>query len=403
MSGSNKYIIVFFLLFAMSFISSYAQKKSKSQLEREKKESVRKIKEAEKILSQTTSKKKNSIGELYAVNQQISQMEKLVGSIKEELTYIESDIGDTNEIIEALEDDLVLLKEEYAKMVYNTYKTTRGQNNLTFLFSSASFNQFRMRLKYMEQYGSARRKQAEQINKIKEVLSGQIARLENQKAEKNLLLTEQLAESKKLDQLKAKQSSVINSLASREKEITEQIETNKKSIARLNTLIDEIIKAEIAKSTKTKNSTVLKMTPEAARLAESFAANKGKLPWPVETGFVTKGYGKHQHPVWKHVITENKGVDIQTNTSQEVRSVFEGEVTKVAHIPGLGKMVMVRHGDYFTVYTMLKEVYVQTGQKVSTKDSIGIVLTNNEGVSEVKFSVWKNNQSMNPASWLFPR
>lgn len=403
MNGSSKYIAAIFLLFVLSFSSSYAQKKSKSQLEKEKKESIRKIKEAEKILSQTSSKKEHSIGELYAVQQQIKYMENLIGSIKGELTYIESDIWDTNEIVEALEIDLEQLKEEYAIMVYNTYKTTRGQSKLTFLFSSSTFNQLMMRLKYMEQYGSARRKQTEQINKIREVLSGQLNRLEKQKVEKNILLREQLAESKKLEQLKSKQNSVINSLVSREKEITKQIETNKRSITRLNTLIDEIIKAEIAKSTKAKNSTALKMTPEAAKLAESFASNKGKLPWPVETGFVSQGYGKQQHPVWKNVVTENKGVDIQTNISQEVRSVFEGEVTKVAHIPGLGKMVMVRHGDFFTVYTKLKDIYVQTGQKVNTKDSLGVVLTDNEGVSEVKFSVWKNTQSMNPKLWLYPR
>ncbi|MDH5365847.1 MAG: peptidoglycan DD-metalloendopeptidase family protein [Cyclobacteriaceae bacterium] len=403
MNGSSKYIAAVFLLFVLIFSSSYAQKKNKSQLEKEKKESIRKIKEAEKILSQTSSKKKHSIGELYAIQQQIKQMENLVGSIKGELTYINSDIWDTNEIINALGDDLEQLKSEYATMVYNTYKTTRGQTKLTFLFSSSTFNQFMMRLKYMEQYGSARRKQTEQINKVKEVLSGQITRLEKQKVEKNILLKEQLAESKKLKELKSKQNNVINSLASREKEITNQIEINKKSIARLNTLINEIIKAEIAKSTKTKNSTALKMTPEATKLAESFASNKGKLPWPVETGFVTKGYGKQQHPVWKHVVTENEGIDIQTNSSQEVRSVFDGEVTKVAHIPGLGKMVIIRHGDYFTVYSKLKDIFVQTGQKVNTKGSLGIVLTDNEGVSEVKFSVWKNTQKMNPKFWLYPR
>lgn len=380
-----------------------AQQKSRSQLEKEKNESIRKIKEAEKILSQTSSKKKNSIGELNAINQQISQMENLMSSIKQELSLVDGDIYETNEIIEALEEDLTLLKDEYARMVYNTYKTTRGHSLLMFLFSSSTFNEFLMRLKYMEQYGTARRKQTEQINKIKGVLSNQLNRLESQKTEKNTVLAEQLQESKNLERLKTKQNQVISSLSSREKEIKRQIDEDKKAIARLNKLIDEIIKAEIAKSTKKENSTSLKMTPEAAKLADSFAANKGKLPWPVESGFISQGYGRQQHPVWKHVVVENKGVDIQTNTSQEVRSVFEGEVTKVAHIPGLGKMVMVRHGDYFTVYTKLKDIYVQTGQKVNTKDSLGVVLTDAEGVSEVKFSVWKNNQSMNPKLWLFPK
>lgn len=402
MSGSSKYIFIGLVLFVLSFSAVHAQK-SKLQLEKEKKESIRKINEAQKILTQTASKKKNSIGELYAIQEQIKEMSSLIGSIKGELSIINGDIDDTHEIIESLEGDLERLKEEYAKMVYNTYKTTRGQSKLTFLFSSSTFNEFAMRLKYMEQYSSARKKQTEQINKVKNILSSQIDRLEVHKEEKGALLNEQLAESKKLEELKSKQTVLISSLASREKEMTKQIETNKKAVARLNSLIDEIIKAEIAKSSKANNSTAMKMTPEAAKLAESFAANKGRLPWPVESGFITKDYGKQQHPVWKHVVTENKGVDIQTNSKQEVRSVFEGEVTKVAHIPGLGKMVMVRHGDYFTVYTKLKDIYVQAGQKVNTKDSLGVVLTDNEGVSEIKFSVWKNTQTMNPKSWLFPR
>lgn len=402
-ANSSKYALITFVILLYSLSGSYAQKKSRQQLENEKKESIRKINEAESILIQTKSKKKNSLGELYALNQQVKEMNNLIISIRQEVSLIDDDITETNDIISSLADDLDHLKQEYAHMIYNTYKTTRGQTKLTFLFSSSTFNEFLMRLKYMEQYAVARRKQTEQINKVKEVLAGQVNRLEGQKVEKNELLDEQLAEGIKLNNLKLKQSNVIAALSSREKEVKKQIEKNKKSVARLNKLIDEIIKAEIAKSTSNKSSTSLKMTPEAARLAESFASNRGKLPWPVETGYITRGYGKHQHPVWRNVVTENKGVDIQTNNNQRVRSVFEGEVRKVAYVPGMGNMVMIQHGDYFTVYARLKEVFVQSGQKVDTKDTLGTVLTDGEGVSEVKFSVWKNNKTMNPKQWLYPR
>ena len=401
-ANSSKYVILTLFLLLV-FSGSFGQKKTRQQLENEKQESIRKIKEAENILNQTSSKKKNTIGELYAINQQIKEMNSLIVSIKAEASLIEDDIDDTNDIIVSLENDLDHLKEEYAQMIYNTYKTTRGQSRLTFLFSASTFNEFLMRLKYMEQYAEARRKQTEQINKVKEVLANQVKRLEGQKTEKKQLLAEQLEESEKLNNLKAKQNDVVSSLSSREKEIKKRIEDNKKSVARLNQLIDDIIKAEIAKSASSTNPTSLKMTPEAAKLAESFASNRGKLPWPVEIGYIIKDYGKHQHPVWKNVVTENKGVDIQTNNDQKVRSVFEGEVRKVAFVPGMGNMVMVQHGDYFTVYARLKEVFVQSGQKVSTKDELGTVLTDAEGVSEVKFSVWKNNQTMNPKQWLFPR
>ncbi len=403
MSVCNKGVLLSIILaFCVSF-SVLGQKKTKSQLQNQKIESLKKIKDAEKILSQTKKKKKTSVGQLYAIQAQVSERQKLISSIKETLALIDADIEDDNEIIEALENDLQNLKKEYAAMVYATQKATQSQSKLLFLFSAKTFNELFMRMKYMEQYAETRKKQSEQINKVKKILSGQINTLEIQKEEKNSLLAEQLSENTKLIKLKNEQTSVIKTLAKTEKQAKKNIEKNRKSVAKLNKLIDGIIKAEIAKSTKSKGATKLKMTPEAAALAKSFTSNKGKLPWPVSSGFVTKKYGKQRHPVWKHVMIDNPGIDIQTEANQQVRSVFEGQVKKIAFVPGMGNMVMVQHGEYFTVYAKLKEVHVRSGQSISTKDTIGTALTDSDGVTELKFSVWKNNQTMNPKLWLYPR
>jgi len=394
----------FFTLFILCLaFSAVGQQKSKSQLQKQKIESLRRIKEAEKILSQTKQKKKTSLGQLYAIKEQVTERQKLIASIKETTKLIDTDIADNNDIISSLEEDLKNLKAEYAAMVYATQKATQSQSKLLFLFSSKNFNELFMRMKYMEQYAETRKKQSEQINKVKTVLNGQVDDLIAKKEEKNNLLSEQISENKKLQKLQLEQKLVVKALAKTEKQTIKDIEKNKKSIAKLNKLIDNIIKAEIAKSTKNKNATELKMTPESAALAKSFTSNKGKLPWPVESGFVTKKYGKQQHPVWKHVVTENPGIDIQTPNNQQVRSVFQGKVKKIAFVPGMGNMVMIQHGEYFTVYAKLKEVFVRSGQDVSTKDAVGTVLTNNDGVTEVNFSVWKNTQTMNPNLWLFPR
>jgi len=396
-------VITFILTLYLAVASVQGQQKNKSQLQKEKTESLRKIQQAEKILKQTKQKKKNSIGELYAIKEQVKERQKLITSIKESLTLISIDIDDNNDIIESLEEDLKNLKAEYAAMVYATQKASQSQSKLLFLFSAKTFNELFMRMKYMEQYAETRKKQSEQINKVKSVLSSQVSELEKKKEEKGDLLEEQLGESQKLEKLQTEQSKVIRTLAKTEKQAKKDIAKNKKSIAKLNKLIDDIIKAEIAKSNAGKNATTLKMTPEAAALAKSFTSNKGKLPWPVASGFVTKKYGKQTHPVWKHVVIENNGIDIQTQTNQQVRSVFQGEVKKIAFVPGMGNTVIVQHGEYFTVYAKLKEVFVRSGQSISTKDALGTVLTGNDGVTEVKFSVWKNTQTMNPKLWLYPK
>lgn len=403
MSACNKGVLLSIILtFCLAF-SLLSQKKSKSQLQTQKTESLRKIREAERILSQTKKKKKTSVGQLYAIQEQAKERQKLTSSIKATLALINTDIDDNNDIIESLENDLKNLKKEYAAMVYATQKATQSQSKLLFLFSAKTFNELFMRMKYMEQYAETRKKQSEQINKVKKVLGGQVGALESQKDEKNDLLAEQLDENKKLIKLQTEQKAVIKSLVKTEKQAKKNIEKNKKAVAKLNKLIDDIIKAEIAKSTKSKTATRLKMTPKAAALAKSFTSNKGKLPWPVESGFISKRYGKQTHPVWKHVTENNLGIDIQTESNQRVRSVFEGQVKKIAFVPGMGNMVMVQHGEYFTVYAKLKEVNVRSGQSISTKDTIGTALTDSDGVTELKFSVWKNNQTMNPKLWLYPK
>jgi septal ring factor EnvC (AmiA/AmiB activator) len=399
---SKRIFISLVLVLALSFTLA-AQRKSKAQLQTEKTQSLLKIKQAEKILAQTKQKKKTSVGQLYAVQEQIKERQKLTSSIRETLTLIGDDIEDNNDIIEALEDDLKNLKKEYAEMVYNTQKASQSQSKLLFLFSAKTFNQLFMRMKYMEQYAETRKKQSEQINKVKKVLGGQVTSLKHQKNEKNDLLAEQLNESDKIQKLQVVQKSVISALAKTETQAKKNINKNKKSIGKLNKLIDDIIKAEIAKSTKSKSATKLKLTPKSAALAKSFTSNKGKLPWPVESGFITQRYGKQTHPVWKHVTIDNPGIDIQTEDNQKVRSVFEGQVKKIAFVPGMGNMVMIQHGEYFTVYAKLKEVHVRSGQSISTKDTIGTALTDSDGVTELKFSVWKNNQTMNPKLWLYPR
>ena len=369
-----------------------AQKKSKAELQQEKQAQLKKIAEAEKILNQTTNKKQNSLGELAALNQQIKAQENLIASNRTEVGMIDQEISETNDIIDALQNDLNDLKTEYASMLYVAQKANHGFNKLTFLFSSSSFNQLLMRLKYLQQYSEARRKQAEQIQQIQSFLTRKADDLKQQKEEKSHLLDEQIKQNRQLTALKAKQNAMLANLRKQEQRLKHDLEESRAAIAKLDKRIEDLINEEIAKERlATENS--------SAAISNSFAENKSKLPWPV-SGFVSQKFGKQNHPVLKNIVMENNGINIQTQKDAEVKAIFSGEVRQVFYVPGLGNSIIVKHGDYFTVYAGMKDVYVKPGQKIATNQEIGKVITNHDGISELRFEVRKNNAALNPEQWL---
>ncbi len=403
MNVNRNYILAIGFFFVFVVFGAQAQQKSKSVLEKEKKESLRKIKEAEKILNETENKKKASVGQLNALNQQIKIREDLISSIRDEIDLLDEEVVETNDIVMSLEDDLKSLKKEYAAMIYAAYKAKRRQEQLNFIFSSRSFNQLLRRVKYMRQYGEERKKQAEQINKVRAILAVQVAEIKNKKIEKGSLLEEQIAESENLDELKQKQNKVVRKLETQESSIKNELKENKRAVARLDRLIGNLIKKEIAKASsksKSKSKAKIALTPEGARLSNSFEGNKTKLSWPVTSGFITQKFGKQKHPTLKGIYINNNGVNIQTNQDENVKAVFDGEVVRVAFVSGMGNIVLIKHGDYFTLYSKLKKVAVKNGQQVMSSDKIGTVLTDKNGISELHFEIWKNLKLQNPELWL---
>jgi len=381
------------LLVFSIFSFSVAAQKSKSQLQKEKQQNLEKIKEVEKIIDETTTKKQNTIGELTALNERIREQEKLVKSIKGEVGLLDSEISENNDIIGALEVDLKKLKKEYASMLYAAQKANNSTSRLTFLFSSESFDQLIMRLQYMKQYGETRKLQAEQITKVQEELSGQVVEIKVRREEKTKLLNDEVAASTSLSKLKQKQNTLVRNLEKQEKKLRKDLEETKKAVARLDKLIEDLIKEEMARALRANKG-------EVAILSNSFEENKAKFMWPVSSGFVSQKFGRQNHPALKGVIVNNNGVNIQTQQNEKVKSIFEGEVRRVAFIQGLGSTVIIKHGEYLTVYAGLKEVFVRSGQKVSTNQEIGKVFSNNDGVSELRFQIFKNTTALDPQGWL---
>lgn len=391
--SAGKFSLLLISILLVSFPAVYGQK-TKAQLQKEKQQNLEKIREVEKIISETATKKKNSIGELTALNHRIKQQEDLIGSIKGEISILNRDIDENNGIISTLEDDLDDLKKEYVAMLFAAQKANNSVTRLTFLFSSASFQQLVMRLHYMDQYGQTRKLQASEIIKVQEELSGQVEKIKTKREEKNKLLTEEVAENTNLTGLKKKQSSIVKSLQKEEKKLKRDLGDTKKAIAELDKKIDEIIREEMEREARSRSS------KDVVALSSSFEDNKKKFPWPVESGFVSQRFGRQNHPALKGIVIQNDGINIQTKNGEHVRAIFEGEVTAVAFTPGIGSTVLINHGSYFTVYSGLKDIVVKRGQKVKTNQELGEIISNGEGISELRFRIYKDKTPLDPQSWL---
>ena len=396
-------IVLFLLLLAVPAFPQKTQK-TKSQLQKEKQANLEKIQETERILKETSTRKKNSLGELSALNQRITQQEDLIVSINQEIKLLDADIKENLELVEALESDVEDLKKEYAAMVFSAQKAGGRINKLTFLFSASSFDQFMMRLKYMKQYGKARQDQAAAIKRFQNLVNDQIRQTETIREAKNQLLGEEVAESQNLASLKDKQKVLVRTLQKEEKKLRVDIEDTRKAVAQLDDLIAEIVKEEIERAAREareakRKASASKSNDAAIALSNSFEDNRKKFSWPA-TGFVSQKFGKQNHPALKGIIINNNGINIQTKQDEKVRCIFNGEVRKVALIGVLGNSVIINHGDYFSVYAGLKEVFVKGGQQVTTNQEIGQVLINGEGVSELKFMIYKNNTALDPQLWL---
>ncbi|WP_339877673.1 peptidoglycan DD-metalloendopeptidase family protein [uncultured Algoriphagus sp.] len=410
----RKYLIPFSLLIGFIFFSAgnlTAQtKKTREQLEKEKADVQARLLEFDKILKQTTATKKNTIGELNAVTRQYQAQNRLVNTLDREVKLINQEIKETEDKIVSLESQLKDLKAEYGRMIYNASKLNRGLSIVSFVFSSANFNQLYARLMYLKQYTDSRKQQAAQIEKLSSELADERILLDQKKAEKEKVLVEEQQERAELDKMKREQQGIVNTLTSKERDIQKQITATKKQQDQLNKMIKQVIEDEIRRAeaaAKKENSTATKssgssmpMTPEVAALSNSFAGNKGRLPWPVETGFISQGYGTYPHPTLKGITMESDGLDIRTQPNSNVRAVFDGTVTKITTMPGFGGTVIIKHGEYYTMYSKLKTITVKSGQTVSAKDVIGQVATGADGQAEVHFQTWKGLTVMNPSAWL---
>jgi septal ring factor EnvC (AmiA/AmiB activator) len=444
-SLNNKLTILFlsFALFVLCTPQGFAQKGNKKDLEIKKKKLKEEINTINDLLHETKSSKKLSMNQVAILNKKITVREELINTINYEIHLINKQINENQTAIKNLNSTLDKLKKDYAAMIYFDYRNSDAYSKLMFLFAADSFNQAYQQYKYTQQIAEYRRKKAAEITDTQTEITKKNTELISKKEEKRQLLSSEELEKINLAKEKDDQENTLSSLQQTEKQLKGELDKKKSEIENLNAAIKKLIQEEIKrqqeeerkhalalakkkeeranrakenKKTKTSAKAIeedkkadakaeaaeMAETKEAEQLSSDFSSNKGKLPWPVAKGVITIGFGEQEHPTIKGFMINNNGVEISAAKGQNARAVFEGVVTGVTTVPGIGKIVIIRHGDYLSVYSNLEEVLVKSGDKIALKQNIGTIAFNDdENRNVINFQIWKGQKILNPEEWLY--
>jgi len=397
--------ISFLLLFLT--ISVAAQNKSRKQLESDRKRIKKEIKMVNKLLFDAQKKEKSALDDLKNLNQKIDVREQLITTINLEAKSLSNEIVVNEKEVDRLTKKLTTLKEDYAAMIYKSYKSKSQQSKTMFLFSSKNFYQAYKRLKYMNQYATFRKKQGEEVV----VLTNQFQQLKDsllfQKQLKDTLLANEEVEKLKIEEDKKSQQNLISQIKKKEKKYKKELRQKQEEEKKIADRIDKIIKDAIAKSNAKKGAKKYKgfsLSPEAKALAIRFEQNKGKLPWPVDSGLIVRKFGKQPHPIYVGNFINSTGIHIATNKGTNAEAIFNGEVLAIQTQSEGKKSVLLRHGNYISVYNNLENTYVSVGEKVKTGQALGKIFTDRiTGKTKLIFVLSKNTTRLNPASWILKK
>jgi len=403
----SKLILLLFL--TSSVVCVFGQ--TRGELEEERRKIEEEMELTSQLLEETKESAETNLNQLVILNNQISRREELLENIENKISVINHQIENFTQDIDKLNEELEDLKDSYAEMIRHAYKNRNADHRLMFIFSAEDFNQAYMRMKYLQQYAHHRKLQAEKIEEASSELEERIAELEASKNDQQDLLAEHREELTMLTQEKQEQNETLNTLRQREQALMDELSQQQERAQQLSNAIEEIIEeerrraAEKAEAEGTATPTkAFELTPEEEIISENFHENKGSLPWPSERGIITQRFGEQPHPVLPGIKVSNDGINISTTEGAKAKALFEGTVVRVFTTPGGDNAVIVRHGEYLSVYSNLSLVMVRNGQSVDRQEELGIVSTdprNNQ--TEIHLQIWKGNEKLNPAQWIVSR
>ncbi|MCK5824313.1 MAG: peptidoglycan DD-metalloendopeptidase family protein [Ichthyobacteriaceae bacterium] len=413
-----KLAILLLLLFSFDL---HAQSSKKKQLEKQQNRLENDIKFVNKLILENNKASKASTVQVTNINEKIKLRRSIIQNINHEINRINTTISKKQLVLTNLEKELEDLKTEYSKIIIQSYKSRNRNNSLTYLLSAENFNQARKRLKYINDYSKYRKTQGEKIRLNKSEILIVINNLNAEKEVKDKLVSSKQKEREKLVTEKKEREVVLKKLKLNKEELLAEVKLKQQKTVYLQNEIQKIILAEIRKAELAKkererlkriadannptkgndDNSIYETITESKKLAVKFELNKHKLPWPVKKGLVASNYGKHRHPKYKDIVIVNHGIDIATLPGSSARSIFKGIVSSVIiSNNGGSNTVIIKHGDYYSVYSNLNKIYVSKGDKVDIKQNIGLISTS-LGSTIVKFQLWHNKKIQNPALWLY--
>lgn len=388
-------IILLFLLIVTGF-----GQESSADLKAKIKKLENEIAYTNKLIEQTRKSKQVTLNELKLINSQIGKRNELIATLKKEIFALDTKIESTQISIRRLNNELSDLKTEYSKIISSAYRLQSDYKKLMYVFSSEDMSQAYQRLRYLDQMAEYIRNEADTIRKKENKRELELSLYNQQVSEKKKLLDRENTQVSKLEREQTTKDDIKRRLTGAEKQLRADLRKKEKESKKLAKKIEEIIAKEIKREKEATKKGGYALSPEEKQLSSSFAVNRGKLPWPVERGMISETFGVHQHPVLRNVKTKNNGLNFATSENEEARTIFDGKIVSVTTLSSSNKAIIIKHGEYFTVYSNLAETYVKAGDNVSIKQLIGKVHTNLKGKTELHFQVWKGKELQNPAKWI---
>ncbi len=371
------------------------------KLEAQKLTLKKEISQINSLIAESKKRSKNLADDLEDLQLKISVRDKLININNSQLNNLTNIINNQNDRIDDLEVNLTNLKNEYEKIIYNSYKKRSTQMKLMFLFASENINQAFKRFQYFKQYSKYRKKQADRIVQVQQEIQDNVDSLVISKSQKEKLIEENKDVKQSLTKEKQQQDNLFKGLLKNQKDYAAQINKKEKQAKLIDNEIQKLIRLAIAESNKNNNSTNFALTPEGRLISTNFQANRGRLPWPVKEGVIVRRFGTQPHPVVRTTTINSNGISIATSPNSIAYSVFDGEVLSVYGFSGGNPGVLIRHGKYISNYQNLSSIFVKKGDKINANDEIGVVFTNeSNGKTVLKFNIFNELKPENPTIWL---
>ena len=394
---------IYIFLFMLSVIQLNAQdyQARQKKLEAQKISLKKEISQINSLIAESKKRSKNLADDIEDLQLKISVRDKLININNSQLNNLTSIINNQNDRIDDLEVNLKNLKNEYEKIIYNSYKKRSTQMKLMFLFASENINQAFKRFQYFKQYSKYRKKQADRIVQVQQEIEDNVDSLVISKTQKEKLIEENRDVKQSLTKEKQQQDNLFKGLLKNQKDYAAQINKKEKQTKLIDNEIQKLIRLAIAESNKNNNSTNFALTPEGRLISTNFQANRGRLPWPVKEGVIVRRFGTQPHPVVRTTTINSNGISIATSPNSIAYSVFDGEVLSVYGFSGGNPGVLIRHGKYISNYQNLSSIFVKKGDKINANDEIGVVFTNeSNGKTVLKFNIFNELKPENPTIWL---